>query len=281
MCRRRCWPMPCCTTPQPGPVRRLPWGCSSPCASTTRLCGCAPVFLHRRLQLRCCRQIAFGTASSYKKAFLSEHCRFAPCASAAHQTSLVHVVPRAIALLLQMTLDWGPQQSGPPTSPMALLSAIVRKEALLPEHTAEFAATQLLPVIQAATERHLASLQGQPFGLQFCRELLVSAEMTPIVVLRKSHCIREHAAIDTCQMHCRSMHELCVFHTALSVCGTGDVFLPDNQLCMARAAGASALAKTGSKHGACHLERRSPFNSSTVSAHTLLMTTCICAQSIH
>jgi hypothetical protein len=60
---------------------------------------------------------------------------------------------------------------------MALLTAIVRKEALLPEHTAAFAATQLLPVIKTATERHLAANQGDCMPL--CRELLVSADLPP------------------------------------------------------------------------------------------------------
>ena len=78
-----------------------------------------------------------------------------------------------------MTLAWGTaEQPGPPTLPMALLSAIVRKEALLPEHTAAFAAAQLLPVIQAATERYCASLQGRRDPM-FCREVLVSANLTP------------------------------------------------------------------------------------------------------
>ena len=59
------------------------------------------------------------------------------------------------------------------TLPMALLTSIVRKEALLPEYTAAFAATQLLPVIQAATERRLGcSTCSLPLSL--CRELLVS-----------------------------------------------------------------------------------------------------------
>ena len=102
----------------------------------------------------------------------------------AHQTYVVHVVPRAVASLLQMTLDWGLQQSGSPTSPMALLSAIVRKEALLPEHTAAFAATQLLPVIQAATERHLANLQSQQHDLRLCRELLVTPFSHPLLQLQ-------------------------------------------------------------------------------------------------
>ena len=85
-----------------------------------------------------------------------------------------------VALLLQMTLPWDTdEQPGPPTLPMALLSAIVRKEALLPEHTAAFAAAQLLPVIQAATERHCASLHGQQYDPMFCRELLVSGNLTP------------------------------------------------------------------------------------------------------
>jgi len=59
---------------------------------------------------------------------------------------------------------------------MALLTAIVRKEQLLPARdTAAFAAAQLLPVIQAATERHLAGRPGQQYDPFFCRELLVSS----------------------------------------------------------------------------------------------------------
>ena len=61
---------------------------------------------------------------------------------------------------------------------MALLTAIVRKEALLPEHTAAFAATQLLPVVQEATDRHLAgSTPGQLYCPHLCKELLVSAPL--------------------------------------------------------------------------------------------------------
>ena len=103
---------------------------------------------------------------------------FAPACLQHIRHLLCHCSQGAFALPLQMTLASSQQQhSHPSTSPMALLSAIVRKEALLPEHTAAFAATQLLPVIQAATERHCASLQGQQCDRPFCRELLVSADL--------------------------------------------------------------------------------------------------------
>ena len=59
--------------------------------------------------------------------------------------------------------------------PMALLSSIVRKEALPPQHTAAFAATQLLPVIQAAVGRQLAA-RGHALPTDVCKELLVSGD---------------------------------------------------------------------------------------------------------
>ena len=82
---------------------------------------------------------------------------------------------------------------------MALLTAIVRKEALLPELTAAFAATQLLPVIQAATDRHLAAMRGQRLCLGLCRELLVSST-TWLSMLRLHACVScmlGHAAMQT------------------------------------------------------------------------------------
>ena len=68
--------------------------------------------------------------------------------------------------------------------PMALLTAIVRKEALLPVHTAAFAATQLLPVIHAAVQRYMAATPGNPANPDVCKELLVSADMTLIDALQ-------------------------------------------------------------------------------------------------
>ena len=64
--------------------------------------------------------------------------------------------------------------------PMALLTSIVRKEALLPVHTAAFAATQLLPVIQAAVRRQLDA-RGRGFPSDVCKELLVSADASTSV----------------------------------------------------------------------------------------------------
>ena len=82
-------------------------------------------------------------------------------------------------MVLQVKSPWGIQHANSATMPMALLAAIVRKEARLPEHTAAFAATQLLPVIQAATDRHLAATPGQQYSPHLCKELLVSAIVLP------------------------------------------------------------------------------------------------------
>ena len=76
-----------------------------------------------------------------------------------------------------MRLPWRPDNPCLAMLPMALLTAIVRKEALLPEHTAAFAATQLLPVIQAATDRHLAVAPRHCYHPDLCKEFLVSADM--------------------------------------------------------------------------------------------------------
>ena len=62
---------------------------------------------------------------------------------------------------------------------MALLTAIVRKEALLPGHSAAFAATQLLPVIQTAVQGQLGANPDNPAPLHLCKELLVRAHETP------------------------------------------------------------------------------------------------------
>ena len=157
-----------------------------------------------------------------------------------------------------MDLPCGREEGATATLPMGLLSAVVRKEALLPEHTAAFAAAQLLPVIQAATERHCASLQGQQCGSHICRELLVSAKLTiPSLLLQRILLIESRAAKQrTRQAYCSNMHCLSACNTGLSVGPTGDVLLTVNQLCMARAARASALTCAGCKHGACHCQCR-------------------------
>ena len=84
-------------------------------------------------------------------------------------------------LVLQAGLPWDAERVESATLPMALLVAVVRKEARLPEHTAAFAAAQLLPVIQAATWRHLAATQGQGYSLPLRKELLVSAGTGPVI----------------------------------------------------------------------------------------------------
>ena len=72
---------------------------------------------------------------------------------------------------------------------MALLTSIVRKEALLPEHTAAFAATQLLPVIQAAVQSNMAAKSGDPESRVMCKELLVSANVTATNACRRGSCM--------------------------------------------------------------------------------------------
>ena len=57
---------------------------------------------------------------------------------------------------------------------MALLTAVVRKEALLPELTAAFAATQLLPVIMEATHWLITTARPSD-SAHLCKELVVSA----------------------------------------------------------------------------------------------------------
>ena len=85
--------------------------------------------------------------------------------------------PDKAALFWQMRLPWKPEDASFPTLPMALLTAVVRKEAQLPEHTTSLAATQLLPVVLAATKRHLASTSGRPPRVHVSEELLVRAKL--------------------------------------------------------------------------------------------------------
>ena len=78
-----------------------------------------------------------------------------------------------------MTPSRGPGSAEEAALPVSLLTAIVRKEALLPEHTAAFAAAQLLPVIQTGVARHLAARPGQ-FPPELCAELLVSSPVIAV-----------------------------------------------------------------------------------------------------
>ena len=101
---------------------------------------------------------------------------------------------QTVGPVLQAGLPWDAERVESATLPMALLIAVVRKEAQLPAHTAAFAATQLLPVIQAATRRHLAATQGQETSLPLCKELLVSSEApAPAVALPQA--ARVHACV--------------------------------------------------------------------------------------
>ncbi len=134
------------------------------------------------------------------------------------------MVPNTPASSLQMALPWDLEQLCAPTSPMALLTAIVRKEAQLPEHTAAFAAAQLLPIIEEAVGRQPMNTAGQRDSLELRKELLVSAKLcsaiipaslfqlltgtgtkqrvTPIQASNSTHCslARDHAL---CALRCR------------------------------------------------------------------------------
>ena len=133
--------------------------------------------------------------------------------------------------------------------PMALLTAIVRKEALLPEHTAAFAATQLLPVIQAATARHLAATPDQQRSPELCKEFLVSAIVSPLVLCRQGLVV-----FATCSWSTWPAGSCCMWVTwharstgVLSV--VDNVLIPGDQLSVGCAAWTSGGAQDGSRHG--------------------------------
>ena len=99
--------------------------------------------------------------------------------------------------MLQERFVWGTDDPASAMLPMALLTSIVRKEALLPDvHTAALAATQLLPVIQAATERHLAATPGHQYSPHLGKELLVSAS--------PPSCCRHGGSLHACYAYLRS-----------------------------------------------------------------------------
>ena len=83
--------------------------------------------------------------------------------------------------LLQADPPYRTSAANRATLPTALLTAIVRKEAHLPRHTAAFAAAQLLPVIQEATERYLGTTDGPMASLKVCKELLVRRYAAPML----------------------------------------------------------------------------------------------------
>ena len=152
-------------------------------------------------------------------------------------------------------MPWAMENSTPATLPMALLTAIVRKEALLPEHTAAFAATQLLPVIQAATERHLAATRGQQFGLPLSKELLVSAtNWLPSLRLHACvSCTLRHADMrgappDSVGKHVH-VTPMGMRLRMVSASVPGNVLRSGGQLSVADAAGAATPAGAGCQGG--------------------------------
>ena len=112
-----------------------------------------------------------------------------------------------IALLLQANAPWGVKNPNCAMFPMALLTAIVRKEALLPEHTAAFAATQLLPVVHAATDRHAMATIMETTSLHLLREFQVSASVTPAGALQAP----TKAATCSKQMACWVLPAQCLY----------------------------------------------------------------------
>ena len=89
-----------------------------------------------------------------------------------------------------MKAPYGKASLASATLPIALLSAIVRKEALLPEHTAAFAAAQLLPFIEEAVRRQPMRAAGQQDSLNLRKELLVSANnsVSPVLPQARFSC---------------------------------------------------------------------------------------------
>ena len=99
-----------------------------------------------------------------------------------------------------------------------------------------------------------AKERGYPF---FCRELLVSATLTTILLVQIHSRLRHAAKQERRQVCSSNIHCEYACHTAVPVVVTGDVLLPGDQLCTAPAARASALAHAGSKDGASHRQCRS------------------------
>ena len=157
-----------------------------------------------------------------------------------------------MTLCCQMRLHWDPKDTPFATLPVALLTAVVCKEAQLPEHTASLAATQLLPVILAFTKRHLASTAGRPPSTHVCQELLVRAKLAChrcccrhqpsmwIPTSKRFFKRWDHGVYIACRPCCKAW-----------VCCAGDVLLPSNQLSLARACRALGAGDAGCRHGTC------------------------------
>ena len=132
---------------------------------------------------------------------------------------------------------------------MALLTSIVRKEALLPVHTAAFAATQLLPIIFAGVHGHVAATPGNPVPLDLCKEVLVSTNVTPTDAVQA--CLQYAAAepiFPTPHVSIRILLFVACKHRLVCLCLIDDVLLPGGQLSVARAAWAQRAALGGSSH---------------------------------
>ena len=159
------------------------------------------------------------------------------------------------------------------TLPMALLIAILRKEALLPKHTVAFAATQLLPVIKEASTW---PSRGNDF---FRRELLVRP-CTALLLLPacSNRLTREPSTTPPLPLQQRRLLiGVPIAMSAISAFVSGDVLFPGGQLSVACAARASKLAEHGSTHGVHHCLSRSipvsfPSAVSLIVLGTLLMT---------
>ena len=133
--------------------------------------------------------------------------------------------------------------------PITLLTAIVRKEALLPVHTAAFAATQLLPVIHTTIQSQLAATPGNPAPSHLCKELLVSARMTLCRCLADMiPAYLRHAAAEQCSATNPLMLVACKQYL-VCLCLIDDVLLPGGQLGVARAAWTPEAAHASSSHG--------------------------------
>ena len=112
--------------------------------------------------------------------------------------------PTAVALVLQDRLPWGTSHAESATLPIALLTAIVRKEALLPDLTAAFAATQLLPAISDALCRHFNSTPGQLYCPHLCKEFLVRAGFHKAAQAHDIPSRHEHEALNILEPTCNT-----------------------------------------------------------------------------
>lgn len=135
--------------------------------------------------------------------------------------------------------------------------------------TAAFAATQLLPVIQRATQHCMDGISGQQASLGVCSELLVSTNLGSMLAAAGMMLPTAKYAPDASGRP--PLQNLGKRSTVLCCCAD-HVLIPGDQLSMACAARASQSAHAGSSHGAhASLWRSAPLPSQVACKNRLLL----------